>query len=563
MASDPAQSVAAADGEADGRDEALALAAKAESLRLSGRIDDAVRVAQEATVLGIGLERTWRVLAEAFDARGDLVAAASAYAQAAPLAADRRELDGPMGRLALRMGEYAKAERLLKAHLRENGPAADAIADLAYAQSQQLAFDRAHALLKAALETDPGQSRLWVALGDLLRFEGRDAQSVVFFEEAARLDPASAAAAAGRADALLIGAGDIDGAMAAGEAAVRAATAGELPAVTVAHARRLLASGRLAEGWAAFAKAAEPGDAAAIDVRAAAPPWTPGMPLDGPLLLVGEENVVHDVLLAQVVPGLIAEGLPLALAVAPRWEALARRSFPEAMVVPLFGRSRGGRRQLAAGLDTPHVHGGRLLAAWRPLRAVVAERRAQPSAFAAAAPYLTPDEDRTRHWRDWLSGLGAGPKVGLRWRQPFLDVARPCEIPTLQDLRGPLSAPGLHLVSLQEGEVMGETDWMKEALGLTVHEPPQLNRDDLDDVAALMRALDVVVGPPGATTYVAAASGVRTWFLSAPWHWAMLGTDAYPWFPDARVISADGVDWTEAMNELGQALYDLAGGAPG
>lgn len=563
MASDPAQSAAGAEGEAGAQDEALALADKAEALLHAGRVDDAVQVAQEAAVLGIGLERTWRVLAEAFEIRGDLESASAAYSQAAGLATDRSDLNGRMGRLALSIGEYASAERLLKAHLRDHGPTPDAIADLARAQSLQLAFDRAHELLKAALEADPGQARLWVALGDLLRFEGRDAQSVVFFDEAARLDPASASALSGRADALLLGAGDVDGAMAAGEAAVDAATPEELPATTAAHARRLLAAGRLAEGWEALAKGAQTGTAATLDIRVAAPRWTPKTPPDGPLLLIGEENLADDILLAQVVPGLIAEGRSLVLAVAPSGLALARRSFPQVSVVPLLARPRGARRQLAADLDTPHIHEGRLLAAWRSLREVAAERRAQIGTFAPTGPWLTPDPDRIRHWRDWLAGLGPGPKLGVRWRQPFLDVVRPCEIPTLRDLQGPLSVPGLHLVSLQGAEVMGELDWIREALGLTVHAPPDLNHDDLDDLAALACALDVVVGPPGAATYVAAACGAQAWFLSPPWHWALLGEEAYPWFPSAKIIFGDVADWTVAMEELGQALYGLAGGASG
>lgn len=548
---------------ADGRAQALAITAKAETLLLAGRIDAAVQVAQEATVLGIGVERAWRVLAEAFEARGELGAASAAYGQAARLAEDRRHLHGPMGRLALRLGEYPAAEQLLKAHLREIGPSPEAIADLARAQAEQLAFDRAHELLKAALEADPGQSRLWVALGDLLRFQGRDAQSIVFFEEAARLDPHAAAARAGLADALLVSGADIAGALAAGDVAVAAATPAERPAVTAAHARRLLAAGRLAEGWAALAAGAQPGPAAAIDIRVAAPRWTPGMPSDGLLLVIGEESVTDDILLAQVMPELIADGPPLVLAVSPGWLNLARRSFPQASVVPLLARSRGERRQLAADVDAPHMHDGQLLAAWRPLRDIVVERRTRPADFAPVGAYLAPDPDRVRHWRDWLSGLGPSPKIGVRWRQPLLDADRPCEVPTLRDLQGPLSVPGLHLVSLQGGEVMGELDWIREALGMTLHAPPDLDHDDLDDLAALASALDVVVGAPGAATYAAAACGARVWFLSTPWRWALLGGEAYPWFPDARIIFGEVADWSCAMEDLGQSLYDLAGGAAG
>jgi len=555
MSSDPGPSPADASVERGALDEALALTAEAEALLAAGQIDEAVRIATRVGDFGLDLERTWRVLAAACDAQGDLPAALAAYDQLLATATDRDQISGPMGRVALRLGDYAKAERLLKAHIRGLGAAPQAIADLAAAQTGLQTFDRAHATLKAALEADPAQPLLWAALGRLLSVEGRHAHAVIFFEEGLRLDPGSADARAGLADALLLSDGEVDRALSLSAEAVAAAASNDRPTVNDDHARRLLGSGRLAEGWAALATEMIP---PAADIRVAAPPWRPDMPLDGPLLVIGEENVIHEVLLAQVIPDLIAEGRPLILAVSPRWEVLARRSFPQAAVVPLLRRSGGGRRRVAARLDSPHMHGGKLLAAWRTLRSTLPDHRARPADFANPAPYLVADKDRVRHWRDWLSGLGPGPKIGVRWRQPLADVTRPYEIPSLPELQRPLSVPGLHLISLQEGEVMGEAEWIEGALGLKVHEPAWLDRDGLDDLAALACALDVVVGPPGATTYVAAACGAETWFLSTPGHWAMLGSDSYPWFPASRVILSDSADWTEAMEELGQSLYALA-----
>nr|MEA2797290.1 hypothetical protein [Phenylobacterium sp.] len=534
---------------------------EADELRQAGRLDEAVQVSLRAVGLQVDLKRTLPALARAMEAQGDLTAALEVYRQVMALEPESPAISGEMGRLALRMGKYDVAEDVLTLHVRMAPPAAEAIANLALAQAMLKAFDRAHGTLKAALEMDDSQSLLWLTLAQVLCFDGRHAQAIVFFQEALLYDPASTRARDGLADALLLGAGEVERALALSEAALAGAAPDEVPALTAAHARRLLAAGRLEEGWKAFAKWIEPGAAAAIEVKVAAPLWTPGMPLNGRLLLIGEEGVVDTILLAQVIPNIIADGSPLILAFGPRWESLARRSFPEATMVPLLNREQAGRRQQTADLDSPHVHRGELVAAWAPLRSMMQGYRARSADFADAPPYLKVDNSRVDHWREWLAALGPGLKVGVVWRAPSGDRGKTWEAPPLPLLKAGLAAPGVHLIGVQEEELQNELGWIRETFGLPIHDPPPgLHRGDLDDLAALTLAVDVVIGPPDATACLAAACGAETWFLATPRHWALLGGETYPWFPKAKVISAAAPDdWAGAMAELQEALEAFAG----
>ena len=531
---------------------------QAEQLLAAGKVAEALQTVRRAGTLGLNEGRTWHVLARALEAEGDHPAALAAYEQALEIGVAAVEVSGGMARVLLRLGEYARAEGLLTLHLQSAPPTADAVADLAQAQTRLGAIDRAHETLKTALEADPGEPLLWFTLAQLLSVHGRHAHAVVFFEECLRLEPGAALAQAGLAEALLTGAGDIDRALSLSADALAAAPPAILPAITDAHARRLLAAGQLKAGWDAFARGVEPGPAALVQVRVAAPPWTDGAPLAGPLLLIGEDGVADELLLAHVVPSLVAEGRPLILAVSESWAALARRSFPRVSVVPLLSRDQAGRRLHAAGLDGPLVHGGEAVAAWTPLRSTLAGRRGTPSGFGAG-PYLKSDLGRVCYWRERIELLGTGPKVGVLWRAR--NDPKAWEAPPLAALAAPLSVEGVHFISLQHEEAEGELDWIEETFGPTIYPPPtDLSRENLDDLAAFARALDVVIGPPDVATYLAAACGAETWFLSTPNHWAKLGADAYPWFPQARVISAAAPDdWTDAMAELGEALAALAG----
>jgi ADP-heptose:LPS heptosyltransferase len=118
-----------------------------------------------------------------------------------------------------------------------------------------------------------------------------------------------------------------------------------------------------------------------------------------------------------------------------------------------------------------------------------------------------------------------------------------------------LETPGVRFVNLQYGDCAEELEQARAA-GFEIWNPPGINlKDDLDDVAALGCALDLVVGPANATTNIAAACGAPVWLVSTPDAWPKLGTDRYPWYPQARVFNPPAYNaWAPVMAELAQAL---------
>jgi ADP-heptose:LPS heptosyltransferase len=119
-----------------------------------------------------------------------------------------------------------------------------------------------------------------------------------------------------------------------------------------------------------------------------------------------------------------------------------------------------------------------------------------------------------------------------------------------------LTAPGVTFVNLQYGDATVELAEAKARLGVDIRQPPGIDlKDELDEVAALACALDLVIGPANATTNIAAACGAPVWLVSTPGAWPKLGTERYPWYPSARVFSAPAYnDWAPVMFEVGEAL---------
>ena len=81
-------------------------------------------------------------------------------------------------------------------------------------------------------------------------------------------------------------------------------------------------------------------------------------------------------------------------------------------------------------------------------------------------------------------------------------------------------------------------------------------------MAALCAAMDLVLGFANASFNLAASSGAPVWLISTPGSWPRLGTDHYPWYPQAKVfVTPSYGDWDGVMAMMGAALADFAGGA--
>ena len=104
---------------------------------------------------------------------------------------------------------------------------------------------------------------------------------------------------------------------------------------------------------------------------------------------------------------------------------------------------------------------------------------------------------------------------------------------------------------------------LEKEFGVKVHQLDIDLIDNLDDLAALCVALDLVVGPMNATTNIAAGSGARTAIIGAPNAWPYLGTHQLPWYPTATVFSPDTIsDWKPAMAKFEAWLSEQANGGP-
>ena len=411
--------------------------------------------------------------------------------------------------------------------------------------------------LREAILAHPHEARLWTALGVLMAQQGDGLAALSFLDEALRLEPTHAAALYNRGD-VRFDLGDLAYAEADFDVAARCATSPQQTA-QIAFARALLAlhRGDLALGWAGYEARLSPDHptAPAFQVEGAA--WTQGAELDGArLLVVGEQGLGDEIMFAGVLDDVASALGPhgrLSVAVEPRLVALFARSFPAAHV---FAHTTGRREGRAyRGLSAPT--GGRAAQLWAPLASLPGRFRPTLESFPRTA-YLRPDPARVAHWRRWVEGRR--PVGGLSWRSGLLTGRRRRQYPELQAWSPVLQTPGVSLVNLQYEATRAELDALEDLAGAPLLTPPDLDlKTDLDDLAALCLAMDVVVSVPNATAALAAACGAPVWFLTGPGAWPKLGTDGYPWYANARSFPAASFGaWEAPLAAVAEALHSLS-----
>ncbi len=176
---------------------------------------------------------------------------------------------------------------------------------------------------------------------------------------------------------------------------------------------------------------------------------------------------------------------------------------------------------------------------------------------------------RVEAMRARLSQLGAPPYIGLTWRAGVGQDARLLnkgvavlnkEIP-LRELALALRGTHATLLALQRQSRPGELAELRQLTGRDVHDFSAFN-EELDDVLALLTAIDEYVGVSNTNMHLMAGLGgtARVLMPCPPeWRWMAWGEES-PWFPGFRIYRQRGdKDWSSAVARLREDLLAAHG----
>ena len=130
---------------------------------------------------------------------------------------------------------------------------------------------------------------------------------------------------------------------------------------------------------------------------------------------------------------------------------------------------------------------------------------------AKADAFLTPDPARVKFWRERLKSLGNGPYVGISWKSSNMSPLRLPNYASISDWSSILTLPNVTFINLQYIDFADDLTKIKNELGVKVHNFDNLDHHgNLDDVAALAAALDIVVSTSSSVPLITAGVGTST-----------------------------------------------------
>ncbi|GAB3593794.1 tetratricopeptide repeat protein [Acetobacter peroxydans] len=310
----------------------------------------------------------------------------------------------------------------------------------------------------------------------------------------------------------------------------------------------LLKAGDYAKGWQEHEwRHALPGHAAVPD-NATLPALNDATRLDGQrVLLVHEEGLGDTLMYLRYVPSLAERGAIVHLLVPPALSQLCQR---------------------VQGVHTVHVmrDGAPPLPRFDWYCGFISLPRIflhTQAPWGAPVPYLRADQEKTQAMAALLPS-GKALKVGLVWggaprantlAAHIVDRRRSLPLSALAPL-GRLS--GVKLISLQKGPYAEQM--MDPPEGMRLYDPTDALHS-MDDTAALIMGLDVVVSVDTSVAHLAAGLGKTVLLMDRYdncWRW-LHGREDTPWYPNLRIIrQTTPRQWTDVVSRVAQALSAMA-----
>lgn len=271
------------------------------------------------------------------------------------------------------------------------------------------------------------------------------------------------------------------------------------------------------------------------------PRWR-GEPLTGPLFVWTEQGLGDEILMGSLLPALMARGLDIVWECSPRLAPLFARSFPAIRVLARAPKPAGPPAECVAQIAAGSLFG---ILGWT-------------KRGARTAAYLEAGESRSAAARARHPHPGRR-LVGLSWasRNPQLGTFKTLPRRVLEQL---LAVPNALYLDLQYGETAETRLALSSGAGVEIRRDVETDvENDIDGLAALITACDMVVTASNVTAHIAGALGIETHVLvphgrARMWYW--LGNEPRsPFYPAMHIHrqAADG-SWTPAVVALRAVL---------
>jgi len=449
-------------------------------------------------------------LGKTYHVKGDPEKALLYYEKAAALASDMPELDFYMGNALLDQFKYDRALKCYSRLIQKIPTHVDALINMGIAFHNKDCLDDAVQCYKRALDVAPHNAKAFNNLGKTFRDQLDLKNAFLCYQRAIKLNPEYVEAHSNNAFCLLL-------------------------------------SGHFREGWQEYEWRLK--EKNIFPESNTQPVWN-GAPLpDKSILVYAEQGIGDEIMFSSCLPDLAR---------------YVGRSFVECdkRLIPLFERSFPsitfiGRHAIKneSSFDIPAAD-VKIALGSLPLRF-----RNHVDDFPKQRGYLIADPIKIQKWHKRFQNLGNGLCIGISWRagkQQNTGRLRSIELRKWNDL---FSISGIHLINLQYGPCEDELEKVLNNFEIKVHRWQDADPlKDMDDFAAQIAALDLVISVDNSTVHLAGSVGIPTWTLlpySPDWRW-MLDCEDTPWYESIRLFRQRSPgNWTGVFRKIKTELGEV------
>ena len=511
------------------------------TLQEQGKLDEAIEAYNKAISLKPDYAEAYSNMGATLQEQGKLDEAIEAYNKAISLKPDYAEAYSNIGAALKEQGKHEKAIEVYNKALSLKPDYAEAYSNIGVALQEQGKLDEAIEAYNKALSFKPDYAVAYYNMGIVLKDQGKLDEAIEVCNKALSLKP-DYAEAYSNIGVALEHQGKLDEAIEAYNKALSLK-----PDYAEAHLNlsiTLLNSGKLHEGFDEYKWRWKTKKFLSQERHFLQPSWDKEKSLNGKRILLWCEQGIGDTLNWSSCLSLVAsQAKKCILECQEKLVPLLERSFPNIEV-------KAANKSLDLKRDDFDFH--------LPMGSLYKHFIHEIEQNTKIDAYLVPDPVRVNFWRKRLNSLGKGPYIGISWKSSNMDMGRLSNYGTISELYPVFKLPNVTYINLQYTDFANDLTKIKKELGITIHNFDDLDHfNNIDDVAALCAALDMVVSTKTTVPLISAGVGsltkIANWKQS-PWNNILFN----PRGPYIDIFERDTCDpWDRVFNLIADDILKL------
>jgi tetratricopeptide (TPR) repeat protein len=508
------------------------------------KYDKAIEYYQKAIQLKTDYSDAYYSLGNTFEHLGQLQKAIESYQKVLFIDPYNVHANYNIGSILQKRGHLDKALLYFQNVIKLDPNFAGAYHNLGFLFQKKGKLDEAINYYNKAIQINPNYSTAYSNLGAIIKDKGHLDESIPYFMKALQIEPTNADSYNNLGN-VFKEKGDIHQALQYYQKAIKLK-----PNLAEAHFNTgclLLLSGDFAHGWEEYEWRWQLDDFRKCNFTQ--PLWD-GTSLTGKKIFIyTEQGIGDEIMFVSCLPEIIAQTGSCIVECEKRLIPLFTRSFPRTIFV---------EKQIQYEQMPPEI----LSADMRiSIGSLPKYFRTSLNIFSQQKAYLIPDKKLVEIWKQRFDDLGSGLKVGISWRGGKYHLAKLARSTVLSHWKDLFFVPGVDFINLQYGDCTYELKEAWENLDITIHDWEDANPlKDLDNFAAQIAALDLIISVDNATVHMAGALGRQVWTLLpfiTDWRW-MLNRDDSPWYPTMKLFRQPSVgDWKSVIDKIKDELLKL------